>query len=65
GQRGSAFMPKDDPGQFQVSYKAQPGISLERSSEIAQLVKEVRSYPTPTRPSAAMALNPRMKAACT
>ena len=44
GRLGSAFMPDADPGQFQVSYKAQPGISLERSSEIAlQLVKEVRS----------------------
>jgi len=46
GRLGSAFMPDADPGQFQVSYKAQPGISLERSSEIAlQLVREVRSDP--------------------
>ena len=46
GRLGSAFMPNADPGQFQVSYKAPPGISLERSSEIAlHLVKEVRSDP--------------------
>lgn len=46
GRLGSAFMPEADPGQFQVSYKAHPGISLERSSEIAlQLVEEVRKGP--------------------
>jgi multidrug efflux pump subunit AcrB len=28
-------MPGADPGQFQASYKAPPGISLERSMEIA------------------------------
>ena len=31
GKLGSAFMPKADPGQFQVTYKARPGISLDRS----------------------------------
>ena len=36
GKLGSAFMPTADPGQFQVSYKAAPGISLDRSAEIAQ-----------------------------
>jgi hydrophobic/amphiphilic exporter-1 (mainly G- bacteria), HAE1 family len=46
GKLGSAFMPEADPGQFQVSYKAQPGISLERSSQIArQLAEEVRKGP--------------------
>ncbi len=40
---GSAFMPEADPGQFQVAYKASPGISLERSIEIAQqLEREIR-----------------------
>ena len=40
---GSAFMPNADPGQFQVSYKAAPGISLDRSIEIAQqLESEIR-----------------------
>ncbi len=46
GRLGSAFMPQADPGQFQVSYKASPSISLERSIEIArQLDAEIRSNP--------------------
>lgn len=40
---GTEFMPGADPGQFQVSYKATPGISLERSMEIArQIESEIR-----------------------
>jgi HAE1 family hydrophobic/amphiphilic exporter-1 len=43
GKLGSAFMPSADPGQFQVSYKAAPGISLDRSAEIArELEAEIR-----------------------
>src|SRR6266567_4129861 len=43
GKLGSAFMPTADPGQFQVSYKATPGISLDRSAEIArELETEIR-----------------------
>ena len=38
GKLGSAFMPKADPGQFQVNYKASPSISLERSMEIARQI---------------------------
>jgi HAE1 family hydrophobic/amphiphilic exporter-1 len=46
GKLGSAFMPNADPGQFQVSYKASPGISLDRSVEIAQeLEREIRRNP--------------------
>ncbi|HOL70584.1 MAG TPA: efflux RND transporter permease subunit [Bryobacteraceae bacterium] len=46
GRLGSAFMPEADPGQFQVSYKADPSISLDRSIEIArQLVAEIRANP--------------------
>jgi len=46
GKLGSAFMPDADPGEFRVTYRARPGISLHRSSEIAmQLVKEVRQNP--------------------
>ncbi len=46
GRLGSAFMPQADPGQFQVSYKANPSISLDRSMEIArQLVAEIRVNP--------------------
>lgn len=46
GRLGSAFMPQADPGQYQVSYKANPGISLERSAEIArQIDEEVRRNP--------------------
>ena len=37
-------MPEADEGQFAVTYKAQPGISLERSEEIAlAVIAEVRS----------------------
>ncbi|MCW5981499.1 MAG: efflux RND transporter permease subunit [Bryobacteraceae bacterium] len=47
GRLGSAFMPQADPGQFQVSYKANPSVSLERSMEIArQLDAEIRSNPS-------------------
>ncbi len=43
GRLGGAFMPEADPGQFQISYKARPGISLERSVEIArELDQEIR-----------------------
>ncbi len=46
GKLGSAFMPNADPGQFQASYKARPGISLDQSVEIAQeLEKEIRRNP--------------------
>ena len=46
GKLGSAFMPEADPGQFQVTYKGRPGISLDRSVEIArQLVAEIRRNP--------------------
>jgi len=46
GRLGSAFMPEADPGQFQATFKARPGVSLERSVEIAQqLVAEIRSNP--------------------
>lgn len=47
GRLGSGFMPEADPGQFQVTYKASPGVSLERSIEIArQLVAEIRQNPS-------------------
>ena len=43
---GSEFMPAADPGQFQVAYKAAPGISLDRSVEIArQIESEIRRNP--------------------
>jgi HAE1 family hydrophobic/amphiphilic exporter-1 len=46
GKLGSAFMPNADPGQFQVAYKAAPGMSLDRSMEIAQeLEAEIRRNP--------------------
>lgn len=46
GKLGGEFMPQADPGQFQVTYKARPGVSLERSVEIArQLGHEIRSAP--------------------
>ena len=46
GKLGSEFMPQADPGQFQVAYKATPGISLERSMEIArQIEAEIRRNP--------------------
>ena len=46
GKLGSAFMPNADPGQFQVAYKAAPGISLDRSAEIArEMESEIRRNP--------------------
>ncbi len=46
GKLGSAFMPDADESEFMVSYKAPPGISLERSEEIARtLIAEVRKDP--------------------
>lgn len=46
GRLGSAFMPEADPGELQVTYKAEPGISLQRSLDIArQIVGEVRANP--------------------
>ncbi len=46
GRLGSAFMPNADPGHFQVAYKARPGISLDRSVEIArELEAEIRRNP--------------------
>ncbi len=46
GKLGSEFMPGADPGQFQVSYKAAPGISLNRSVDIArQIETEIRRNP--------------------
>ncbi|HEU0139565.1 MAG TPA: efflux RND transporter permease subunit [Bryobacteraceae bacterium] len=46
GRLGSAFMPDADPGELRVSYKADPGISLDRSIEIARsVVEEVRKNP--------------------
>ncbi len=46
GKLGSAFMPNADPGQFQVAYKATPGISLDRSAEIAREIEsEIRRHP--------------------
>ena len=46
GRLGSAFMPEADPGHFQVTYKAHPNVSLERSIEIArELSREIRKDP--------------------
>ena len=46
GKLGTAFMPEADPGELQVTYKADPGVSLDRSVEIARLVsQEVRREP--------------------
>ncbi|MGE5489645.1 MAG: efflux RND transporter permease subunit [bacterium] len=46
GQLGSAFMPDADEGQFRVSYKATPGVSLDRSIDIArELIAEIRKHP--------------------
>lgn len=46
GSLGSEFMPSADPGQFQVAYKAAPGISLDRSVEIArEIEREIRRNP--------------------
>jgi HAE1 family hydrophobic/amphiphilic exporter-1 len=45
GKLGSAFMPNADPGQFQVSFKANPGISIDRSIEIAREIEgEIRRH---------------------
>ncbi len=47
GRLGSAFMPQADPGQFQVTYKASPSVSLDRSIEIArELDQEIRRDPS-------------------
>jgi len=47
GRLGSAFMPEADPGQYQVTYKAHPGISLDRSIEIArEVTAEIRRDPS-------------------
>ena len=46
GKLGTEFMPGADPGQFQVAYKAAPGISLDRSAEIARQIEgEIRRNP--------------------
>lgn len=46
GKLGSAFMPQADPGEIEVTYKADPGISLQRSIEIArQIGARVRANP--------------------
>jgi HAE1 family hydrophobic/amphiphilic exporter-1 len=43
---GSAFMPEADEGQFRISYKAAPSVSLERSMAIArELSGEIRKDP--------------------
>jgi hydrophobic/amphiphilic exporter-1 (mainly G- bacteria), HAE1 family len=43
GRLGGAFMPTADEGQFRVTFKATPGVSLERSTEIArELSREIR-----------------------
>lgn len=44
GRLGSAFMPEADPGNLMVTYRATPGISLDRSEQIArQLIAEIRA----------------------
>ncbi len=49
GKLGSAFMPEADPGELMVNYRATPGISLDRSEQIArQLVAEIRGNPAVT-----------------
>ncbi|HWR54511.1 MAG TPA: efflux RND transporter permease subunit [Bryobacteraceae bacterium] len=46
GKLGSGFMPEADEGQFRVNYKADPGVSLDRSMQIArELIREVRKAP--------------------
>jgi HAE1 family hydrophobic/amphiphilic exporter-1 len=46
GKLGSAFMPEADEGAFRVNYKAQPGISIDRSEEIARkLIAEIHRDP--------------------
>jgi HAE1 family hydrophobic/amphiphilic exporter-1 len=57
GRIGSSFMPEADEGQFRVSYKADPSVSIERSTSIArELGQEIRTIlpsRTPTPLSAA------------
>jgi HAE1 family hydrophobic/amphiphilic exporter-1 len=46
GRVGSAFMPEADEGQFRISYKADPSVSIDRSTAIArELGQEMRSNP--------------------
>ena len=46
GRLGSAFMPEADEGQFRVSFKATPSVSLARSEAIArELAGEIRREP--------------------
>jgi len=46
GKLGSAFMPEADSSEFRVTYKAQPGISIQRSEEIARaIIAEIRRDP--------------------
>jgi len=46
GRLGSEFQPDADPGQFQVSYRARPGVSLSRSTVIAtEIAAQVRRHP--------------------
>jgi len=46
GRLGSAFMPNADEGEFNVTYRAEPGISMQRSEQVAQaLVAEIRKDP--------------------
>lgn len=60
GRLGSGFMPEADEGQFRVSYKAAPGISLDRSAEIArELVREIRTDPAVAYTYATMGGNNR------
>jgi hydrophobic/amphiphilic exporter-1 (mainly G- bacteria), HAE1 family len=39
GKLGSEFMPGADAGRFLVTYKAKPGLSIERSTEIAREIE--------------------------
>ncbi|MCL6546284.1 MAG: efflux RND transporter permease subunit [Bryobacteraceae bacterium] len=46
GKLGSAFMPEADSSEFRVTFRAQPGISMERAEEIARtLIAEIRRDP--------------------
>jgi hydrophobic/amphiphilic exporter-1 (mainly G- bacteria), HAE1 family len=40
GRLGSAFMPEADDAQFRISYKADPSVSLDRSTAIATQISE-------------------------
>jgi HAE1 family hydrophobic/amphiphilic exporter-1 len=40
GRLGSAFMPEADEGQFRISYKADPSVSLQRSTAIARQISQ-------------------------